>query len=219
MRGGRGAARGRAGVSSPESSPASPAAHKGPAGRGRHPYGSSRSTATGCRLFLSCFLLLFSPRDERAMDARCLRVSSLLLFLGYLLQAVLGTTVIPLCGPGEMENCTTALIQTENSPRVAQVGITRCKPEMKDYCFHGQCVYIVDLDEHYCRCDVGFSGVRCVHSELVRQPLSKEYVALTVIVVLLFLIAISIASYYICRRYRNKKRQMNTSEYKEVGTL
>ena len=22
---------------------------------------------------------------------------------------------------------------------------------MKDYCFHGQCVYIVDLDEHYCR--------------------------------------------------------------------
>ncbi|NXW64776.1 EREG protein, partial [Eurystomus gularis] len=118
-----------------------------------------------------------------------------------------------------MENCTTALIQTENSPRVAQVGITRCKPEMKDYCFHGQCVYIVDLDEHYCRCDVGFSGVRCVHSELVRQPLSKEYVALTVIVVLLFLAAISIASYYICRRYRNKRRQTNAGEYKEVGAL
>ncbi|XP_010210020.1 PREDICTED: proepiregulin [Tinamus guttatus] len=138
---------------------------------------------------------------------------------GYVLQAVLGTTVIPLCEPSEMDNCTTALIQTENSPRVAQVGITRCKPEMKDYCFHGQCVYIVDLDEHYCRCDVGFSGVRCVHSELVRQPLSKEYVALTVILILLFLVAASIASYYICKRYRNKKRQVNTSEYKEVGTL
>ncbi|XP_008936876.1 PREDICTED: proepiregulin, partial [Merops nubicus] len=143
----------------------------------------------------------------------------LLLWLGYLLQTVLCTTVIPLCGPGEMENCTTALIQTENSPRVAQVGITRCKPEMKDYCFHGQCVYIVDLDEHYCRCDVGFSGVRCVHSELVRQPLSKEYVVLTVIVVLLFVAAVSIASYYICRRCRNKRRQTNASEYKEVGAL
>ncbi|RLV88198.1 hypothetical protein DV515_00015548 [Chloebia gouldiae] len=170
------------------------------------------------------------------MDAGCLWGRSLLLFLGYLFQAVLGTTVIPLCGPGEMENCTTALIQTENSPRVAQVGITRCKPEMKDYCFHGQCVYIVDLDEHYCRygqaplilhislrwalrCDVGFSGVRCVHSELVRQPLSKEYVALTVIVVLLFLAALSLASYYICRRYRNKRRQTNASVYKEVGAL
>uniref|UniRef100_A0A663MSS4 Proepiregulin n=1 Tax=Athene cunicularia TaxID=194338 RepID=A0A663MSS4_ATHCN len=127
-------------------------------------------------------------------------------------QAVLGTTVIPLCGPGEMENCTTALIQTENSPRVAQVGITRCKPEMKDYCFHGQCVYIVDLDEHYCRCDVGFSGVRCVHSELVRQPLSKEYVALTVIVVLLFLTAISIASYYICRRSRQRAKEEQPPE-------
>ncbi|KAM6429253.1 proepiregulin [Rhynochetos jubatus] len=153
------------------------------------------------------------------MDAGCLRARSLMLILGYLLQAVLGTTVIPLCGPGEMENCTTALIQTENSPRVAQVGITRCQPEMKDYCFHGQCVYIVDLNEHYCRCDVGFSGVRCVHSELVRQPLSKEYVVLTVIVVVLFLTAVSIACYYICRRYRRKKRQTNASEYKEVGTL
>lgn len=39
-----------------------------------------------------------------------------------------------------------------------------------------------------------------MHSELVRQPLSKEYVALTVIVVLLFLAALSLASYYICRR-------------------
>jgi len=39
-----------------------------------------------------------------------------------------------------------------------------------------------------------------VHSELVRQPLSKEYVALTVIAVLLFLTAISIAAYYVCRR-------------------
>uniref|UniRef100_A0A8C4J083 Proepiregulin n=1 Tax=Dromaius novaehollandiae TaxID=8790 RepID=A0A8C4J083_DRONO len=134
------------------------------------------------------------------MDAGSMWARSFLLFLGYVLQAVLGTTVIPLCAPGEMDNCTTALIQTENSPRVAQVGITRCKPEMKDYCFHGQCVYIVDLDEHYCRCDVGFSGVRCVHSELVRQPLSKEYVALTVILILLFLTALSIASYYICKR-------------------
>ncbi|PKU37932.1 proepiregulin [Limosa lapponica baueri] len=69
------------------------------------------------------------------------------------------------------------------------------------------------------RCDVGFSGVRCVHSELVRQPLSREYVALTVIIVLLFLVAISLASYYICRRYQSKKRQTNPSQYKEVGTL
>ncbi|KAM7112093.1 bifunctional methylenetetrahydrofolate dehydrogenase/cyclohydrolase 2, mitochondrial-like isoform 3-T4 [Ciconia maguari] len=159
----------------------------------------------------------YTPKEQLKIHTQLADI--VIVAAGYLLQAVLGTTVIPLCGPGDMENCTTALIQTENSPRVAQVGITRCKPEMKDYCFHGQCVYIVDLDEHYCRCDVGFSGVRCVHSELVRQPLSKEYVALTVIVVLLFLIAISIASYYICRRYRSKKRQTNASEYKEVGAL
>ncbi|KAM9143930.1 proepiregulin [Pangshura tecta] len=147
------------------------------------------------------------------------RMRRALLCLGfYLLQAVFGTTVIPLCEPNEMENCTTALIQTENSLGVAQVGITECKAEMQDYCFHGQCVYIVDLNEHYCRCDVGFSGVRCVHSELLIQHLSKEYLALIIILILFFLIATLVATYYFCIWYQNKKgRQANNREYKEVA--
>lgn len=39
-------------------------------------------------------------------------------------QAVLGTTVIPLCGPGDMENCTTALSKcpTQLSLALAQLG-------------------------------------------------------------------------------------------------
>lgn len=116
-----------------------------------------------------------------------------------------------------MENCTTALIQTENSPRVAQVAITECKAEMQDYCFHGDCIYIVDLNQHHCRCDVGFSGVRCVHSELLTQHLSKEYLALIIILVLFFLIAILVATYYFYKWYQNKKeRQANNQKYKEV---
>ncbi|XP_019372286.1 PREDICTED: proepiregulin [Gavialis gangeticus] len=142
----------------------------------------------------------------------------LLLLLGYLLQVVIGTTVIPSCGPSDVDNCTTALIQTEHSPRVAQVAITQCKAEMKDYCFHGQCMYLVDLNEHYCRCDLGYSGVRCVHSELVTQPLSTEYVALTVTVILFVLIAISVASYYFYRWYQNKQRQVNLAFSMEADT-
>lgn len=153
------------------------------------------------------------------MEPCCPRTRSALLGLGIylLLKAVSGTTVIPLCEPNDLENCTTALVQTETNPRVAQVGIARCKPEMQDYCFHGQCMYLVDLDEHYCRCDVGFSGVRCVHSELLTQHLSKEYLALTVILILFFLVAIFITTYYLFKWYQNKKkRQANNHKYKEA---
>lgn len=78
-------------------------------------------------------------------------------------------------------------------------------------------MYLVDLDEHYCRCDVGFSGVRCVHSELLTQHLSKEYLALTVILILFFLVAIFITTYYLFKWYQNKKkRQANNHKYKEA---
>ncbi|XP_067413097.1 proepiregulin [Emydura macquarii macquarii] len=155
------------------------------------------------------------------MDAPCsprtrTRSARLVCFGFYLLQAVFGTTVIPLCEPNEIENCTTALIQTENNPRVAQVRMTRCKPEMQDYCFHGQCMYLVDLDEHHCRCEAGFSGVRCVHSDFLTQHLSKEYLALTILIPF-FLIAILIAAFYLYKWYQNKKkRQVNNREYMEV---
>ncbi|XP_074848152.1 proepiregulin [Carettochelys insculpta] len=153
------------------------------------------------------------------MEPRCPRVRSALLCLGvFLLQAASGTTVIPLCEPNDSENCTTALVKTESTPRAAQVGISRCKPEMQEYCFHGQCMYLVDLDEYYCRCDLGFSGVRCMHSELVTQRLSKEYLALTIILVLFFLTAAFIATYYFYQWYQHKKSQANSQNYKEVDT-
>uniref|UniRef100_A0A8D0GNK1 Proepiregulin n=1 Tax=Sphenodon punctatus TaxID=8508 RepID=A0A8D0GNK1_SPHPU len=150
-----------------------------------------------------------------------LRLASLLLLclVFHQLQAALGTTVIPLCGRNETENCTTALVQTENSPRMAQVGITKCKPEMKDYCFHGQCMFLVEMDEHHCRCDVGFSGARCMHSELVVQPLSKEYVVLTVLLLLFLLVASLVAIYYFYEWYQGKKRRnADNKDYKEVAT-
>uniref|UniRef100_A0A8C8RVB8 Epiregulin n=1 Tax=Pelusios castaneus TaxID=367368 RepID=A0A8C8RVB8_9SAUR len=159
------------------------------------------------------------------MDAPCrptMRIRSALLSLVfYLLQAAFGTTVTPLCESNEMENCTTALIQTANSPRVAEDGIAACKPEMQDYCIHGECWYHVDLNEHLCRCDTGFSGARCVHSDLVRDTytwyLSKEYLALTIILILFSLTAISIVAYFLYIWYQKEnKRQANNREYKEV---
>ncbi|XP_042333623.1 proepiregulin-like [Sceloporus undulatus] len=144
----------------------------------------------------------------------------LLLLLGlHLFQAVLGTTVIPLCGVNQT-NCTTALVRTEKSPRVAQVRITGCKSGMESYCFNGECMYLVELDQHSCRCNTGYVGARCGHSNLepVHQPLSNEYLALTILLVLLFFIAISVAIYYYYRWYQNKKRRLATSkDYQAVA--
>lgn len=153
------------------------------------------------------------------MEPRCARqVPTLLLVLVfYLLQAVFSTTVIPSCIPGESGDNCTALVQTEDNPRVAQVSITKCSADMNGYCLHGQCIYLVDMSENYCRCEVGYTGVRCEHFFLtVQKPLSKEYVALTVILVILFLVIVAGSIYYFCRWYRNRKSKEPKKEYERV---
>ncbi|KAB0344176.1 hypothetical protein FD754_021102, partial [Muntiacus muntjak] len=97
-----------------------------------------------------------TPKKKRKLssvnvpaDKRILPILSILLFF-YLLQAVFSTTVIPSCIPGESEDNCTALVQTEDNPRVAQVSITKCSAEMNGYCLHGQCIYLVDMSENYC---------------------------------------------------------------------
>ncbi|XP_020011271.1 proepiregulin [Castor canadensis] len=146
------------------------------------------------------------------------RVQALLLCLGFhLLQAVLGTTVIPSCIPGESGDNCTALVQMEDNPRVAQVSITQCSSDMNGYCLHGQCIYLVDMNENYCRCEVGYTGLRCEHFFLtVHQPLSKEYVALTVILIILILVILAGSMYYFCRWYKHRKSKESKKEYERV---
>ncbi|XP_054578058.1 proepiregulin [Eptesicus fuscus] len=135
----------------------------------------------------------------------------------HLLHIVLGTTVIPSCIPGESEDNCTALVKTENSPRVAQVSITKCSSDMNGYCLHGQCIFLVDMSEKYCRCEVGYAGVRCEHFFLtVQQPLSKEYVALTVILILFVLLLVAGSIYYFWRWYRNRESKKSRNEYERV---
>ncbi|XP_032322274.1 proepiregulin [Camelus ferus] len=159
-----------------------------------------------------------SPQETMMEPVRACQVPALLLCLGFhLLQAVLSTTVIPSCIPGESKDNCTALVQTEDNPRVAQVSITKCSSDMNGYCLHGQCIYLVDMSENYCRCEVGYTGVRCEHFFLtVQQPLSKEYVALSVILVILFLVLVAGSIYYFCRCYRNRKGKEPKKEYERV---
>ncbi|RXM99465.1 Epigen [Acipenser ruthenus] len=51
------------------------------------------------------------------------------------------------------------------------------------------------------RCDTGFTGERCAHSELVFQPMSKGYILLTVMCTVLFLTALAITFYFFYKWY------------------
>ncbi|XP_053116142.1 proepiregulin isoform X2 [Hemicordylus capensis] len=151
----------------------------------------------------------------------CPKIQGVFLFLGlHLFQTILGTTIIPLCRFNATENCTTAL---ENNPRVAQVELTECKSEWQNFCFNGECIYVAERDQPHCRCYKGYTGHRCSHSildpDLVQQPLTNEYVALALLLVIFFLAAVAIAMYYGCRWHQNKKKRLATSEnYKEIPT-
>ncbi|XP_015194540.1 proepiregulin [Lepisosteus oculatus] len=142
----------------------------------------------------------------------------LLSFLGLqLLQHVQSTTPSPLCGPGQVECSTLVSVpQSYETPQIAQVKIQKCDADMDKYCFHGECIFLVDLNEHHCRCEKGFTGSRCAHIELVSKPLNKEYILLTVVCVGLLLIALAGTLYFFYKWYKKNKCTSREKKYQEV---
>ncbi|XP_066502566.1 heparin-binding EGF-like growth factor b [Hoplias malabaricus] len=45
------------------------------------------------------------------------------------------------------------------------------RKKYRDYCIHGQCHYLEDLNHIACRCDQGYSGERC---HIFTLPITKE---------------------------------------------
>ncbi|XP_041113329.1 proepiregulin-like isoform X1 [Polyodon spathula] len=136
----------------------------------------------------------------------------------HLLQSVCSTT--PACGPGQLQ-CTTAgnLPVTASSfetPRVERVQTEKCGTELDTFCFHGECMFLLELNIHTCRCDTGFTGERCAHSELVFQPMSKGYILLTVTCTVLFLTALAIAFYFFYKWSKKNKCTSTEKKYQEI---
>ncbi|XP_066566931.1 proepiregulin isoform X2 [Amia ocellicauda] len=146
------------------------------------------------------------------------QVLLLLLFLGLLhVPHIHSTTPSPTCGPGQLE-CSTS-VSPENSngtPHIAEVRMQKCESDMDTYCFHGECMFLLDINEHHCRCDQGFTGPRCAHSDLVFKPLSDEYVILTVVCVALFCVAGAGAFYFFYKWYKKNKCTPKEKNYQEV---
>ncbi|XP_039606776.1 proepiregulin-like [Polypterus senegalus] len=147
------------------------------------------------------------------------RAFAFLLLLGvHMLKSVQGTTPSPSCIPGQ-ECLPTGSSFTSFSaikPRAEEVRIEKCGPEMEKYCFNGDCMFFPDIREHHCKCDAGFTGIRCIHSELVFMPMSKEHLILTVTCTLLLLLAFAVAIYLTYKWCKKNKCPPQQKKYQEV---
>ncbi|KAJ8413899.1 hypothetical protein AAFF_G00064970 [Aldrovandia affinis] len=106
-----------------------------------------------------------------------------------------------------------ALVTT---PQVERVMIQKCNSSMDGYCFHGECMFLLDLDEHHCRCQQGYSGNRCAHLALVIQPLTQESLILTVVCVALAVLGITGAAYLFYKWCKRSRGPPGEKQYQEV---
>ncbi|XP_043077568.1 heparin-binding EGF-like growth factor b [Puntigrus tetrazona] len=82
-----------------------------------------------------------------------------------------------------------------------------CLKEYKDFCIHGVCQHLKELNTHSCVCNAGYSGERC---HIFTLPVSKEKqrysrtTALAVIAVVLSLMCLAVIAILLALRYHKK---------------
>ncbi|CAG5924857.1 unnamed protein product [Menidia menidia] len=104
-------------------------------------------------------------------------------------------------------------------PHVVKRSVQPCGSSHENYCLNkGKCMLLVDMNEHHCHCEKGFSGPRCGAPELVFRPMGEEQVILIIFCVSLLMIGLAGALYFICKWYRKNKfpRQQKRHGYKGV---
>uniref|UniRef100_A0A8C6V108 EGF-like domain-containing protein n=1 Tax=Neogobius melanostomus TaxID=47308 RepID=A0A8C6V108_9GOBI len=71
-----------------------------------------------------------------------------------------------------------------------------------NYCFNnGQCMFLVDLNENTCKCELGFRGSRCEQLLLVSKPMGETQKAFIIVCVILLIIGLTGALYFFCKWY------------------
>uniref|UniRef100_A0A3B4AKH6 EGF-like domain-containing protein n=1 Tax=Periophthalmus magnuspinnatus TaxID=409849 RepID=A0A3B4AKH6_9GOBI len=109
----------------------------------------------------------------------------------------------------------------EERPHVEKRSILSCDSSFDNYCLNnGQCLFLVDLNENHCKCELGYLGTRCEHTQLVVQPMKEEEVALIIVCVVLLILGLTGALYFFCKWYRRKHlpQQQKRLRYTAVQT-
>ncbi|XP_008334139.1 proepiregulin [Cynoglossus semilaevis] len=101
---------------------------------------------------------------------------------------------------------TTLSADSKQRPHAAKRSTQNCDSTFDNYCLNqGQCMLLVDMNVHHCKCERGFYGPRCAKAELVFQPMAEEQMIVTVFCVCLLLIGLAGALYFCCKRYKKKR--------------
>ncbi|KAL2092612.1 hypothetical protein ACEWY4_012410 [Coilia grayii] len=89
-----------------------------------------------------------------------------------------------------------------------------CKPEHKDFCIHGECIYTTDEDKPTCECSSA-SGPRCEHflleSDSIGRVSLEEIIGICLGVALL-LVCLA-GAIYCCMRKRCQKESLPYQTY------
>ncbi|XP_068167302.1 proepiregulin-like [Antennarius striatus] len=97
--------------------------------------------------------------------------------------------------------------QGGESPHVVKRSTQSCDSSYDNYCLNqGQCMLLVDVNEHHCKCEAGFYGPRCGHMELVFRPMREEQIIVIIFCLSLLIIGLSGALYFCCKWYKNKQK-------------
>ncbi|KAJ8285440.1 hypothetical protein GJAV_G00026810 [Gymnothorax javanicus] len=152
-------------------------------------------------------------RTHAAMKG--LTVSYLLTFYGFLLLWVSKTeSTNPSPSTSTSGDVTAAPVASTS--RVSRPMVEKCNSSMEAQCIHGECMFRVDLKEHYCKCSPGHHGPRCAFISPVTRPMSQEMVMVTVVCVALTVVGFVGMAYFLYSWYKKKAAPTGQKEYQEV---
>lgn len=109
--------------------------------------------------------------------------------------------------------------QGEERHHVVKRMTKSCDSTFDNYCLNnGQCMLVVDMNEHHCKCVGGYQGPRCGIADFVFKPLAEEQVVLVVFCVSLLIIGLAGALYFFCKWYKKNRLPRQRQGYKGVQT-
>uniref|UniRef100_A0A2I4BHH5 Proepiregulin n=1 Tax=Austrofundulus limnaeus TaxID=52670 RepID=A0A2I4BHH5_AUSLI len=134
------------------------------------------------------------------------KTSALLSLIGIMLiwPHVLAKSITP--SPPTTENSTLSPGPGEERPPVVARYIEGCGNKFENYCLNnGKCMLLVDLNEHHCKCEVGFHGARCDSPEFGTGLQDEGQIVIIIFFVVLLMIGLTGALYFCFKWYKKNK--------------
>ncbi|KAM9858809.1 proepiregulin-like [Aulostomus maculatus] len=96
--------------------------------------------------------------------------------------------------------------QGEERHHVGKRSTQNCDSTFDNYCMNnGQCMLLVDINEHHCKCQKGFYGTRCSSPELVVKQMGEKQIIVIIFCVGLLIVGLAGALYLCCKWYKKNR--------------